>query len=809
MGAPRTASVLLYGLLGVACNATTSSNGEDSVVHPDSECQCTGSASPPTIGAEEALDSPIVATIGANALDPVVAFDGTDYLVVWTDWRTDGAYSNVWATRIDQTGGALDPTSFPIGVSPGVQQHPAVAFDGSQFVVVWEDYKVPGGTDADIAAAAVAIDGTVTPLPAVAATSASETTPVLATTASGGVIAAWVANNQIVAGFVEGGPTGAIAVTSSAEPSSEPALGTAPTGEILVAYTQASVSDQADTLGQLLGPTGALTGGPIGISTGVSRTASPSISFDGTNFIVAFVDYATGVDIYATRVTRAGAVLDSHAEGGIAVGGALVVHATAQQQYPTISCDAVPGECLVTWQDTRNLPVPTSLDIYGVRMSSTTVAPIGSPFVVSNAPREQTMPRVVGTSGGYVAVWQDARAGGDGQLRAAGARITSSGSVQDVDGLVLDTGYNFQRYPAIASTSSHVFVAWNDSRSLSGDDIVFAQLDHTGAQLAPVDGLATAPYTQQDTAATVVGDNFLFAWRDDRDGIGAQIRISRVTQAGSNLDPDGIVISPAGSDTWVHPAVASSGNEVLVVWVHAPSSKVRELYASIVQADGSTGPSFPIATGPEQHEEPAIAWDPTACVYVVVWQAGATNTPTEIRAARVRTDGTVLDPGGVVLAATATGVASNPRIAFAGPVGLIAYQGYATDWNIYTLRVRADSPLLATDVDPIALTTDPATESAPDVTSLGDAFFVTWTSAQVVENGDVWGERVAAVGANTGTAFVIADSAYDEGSAVVTRLSATSVLVAYTLHRMDIDAKRVVTRVLEVPAPRCNVTDDR
>ena len=67
---------------------------------------------------------------------PSVAFDGSNFLVVWQDWR-DGD-SSIYGTRVTPAGTVLDPSGFLVSQAAGSQGLPAVAFDGANFLVVWQ-----------------------------------------------------------------------------------------------------------------------------------------------------------------------------------------------------------------------------------------------------------------------------------------------------------------------------------------------------------------------------------------------------------------------------------------------------------------------------------------------------------------------------------------------------------------------------------------------------------------------------------------------------------------------------------------------
>jgi catechol 2,3-dioxygenase-like lactoylglutathione lyase family enzyme len=76
---------------------------------------------------------------------PAVAFDGTNFLVAWTDYR-NGQDWDVYAARISPDGKVLDADGFAVCAAPGNQIHPAVASDGrGRSLVVWSDVRPQSG----------------------------------------------------------------------------------------------------------------------------------------------------------------------------------------------------------------------------------------------------------------------------------------------------------------------------------------------------------------------------------------------------------------------------------------------------------------------------------------------------------------------------------------------------------------------------------------------------------------------------------------------------------------------------------------
>ncbi len=110
-----------------------------------------------------------VSTAGVN-LDPAgilfgsgfypwIAYDGTNYLIVWYKW---GNGLDIHGNRLAADGTVLNGSGFSIFGGAGDQAHPSVAFGGTDYLVVWYDTSDgSGGNDADARGVRVSTAGTV------------------------------------------------------------------------------------------------------------------------------------------------------------------------------------------------------------------------------------------------------------------------------------------------------------------------------------------------------------------------------------------------------------------------------------------------------------------------------------------------------------------------------------------------------------------------------------------------------------------------------------------------------------------------
>jgi MYXO-CTERM domain-containing protein len=93
----------------------------------------------------DAAPVPIV-QCGNPEVRPAVAWNGSHYLVVWEDDR-NGPDADLYGVRIAADGTVVDQMAIPISTAPSAQTHPNVVSDGTKFFVVWDDYRAGSQTD--------------------------------------------------------------------------------------------------------------------------------------------------------------------------------------------------------------------------------------------------------------------------------------------------------------------------------------------------------------------------------------------------------------------------------------------------------------------------------------------------------------------------------------------------------------------------------------------------------------------------------------------------------------------------------------
>ncbi|TES91008.1 MAG: T9SS type A sorting domain-containing protein [Candidatus Cloacimonadota bacterium] len=87
------------------------------------------------------LDStPIIISQGPDAkYAPAVSFDGSNYMVIWNDSRLNGTEYDQWAARVTPEGLLLDTNGIPVDTSKGYQFDPSITFLNPYYLAVWTD----------------------------------------------------------------------------------------------------------------------------------------------------------------------------------------------------------------------------------------------------------------------------------------------------------------------------------------------------------------------------------------------------------------------------------------------------------------------------------------------------------------------------------------------------------------------------------------------------------------------------------------------------------------------------------------------
>jgi hypothetical protein len=215
-----------------------------------------------------------------------------------------------------------------------------------------------------------------------------------------------------------------------------------------------------------------------------------------------------------------------------------------------------------------------------------------------------------------------------------------------------------------------------------------AKESETATEAAPAaksDGLVAGPEItpcaaadayQRSPACAYGKDAYLLVWQDGWSGVGGDSRILglRLSVDGQPLDKAPIVIA-AAPDQQEEPAAAFSGGTFLVVWQDLRNGAGADVYAARLDSDGKVldRDGFAVAAGPQTQARPRVAATPDG--FLVVWQEIGQDLKYRVRAARVGRDGKVLDPEGIALSGKKDWeVGCNPDVACSGERVLVVWE---------------------------------------------------------------------------------------------------------------------------------------
>ncbi len=377
---------------------------------------------------------------------PAIAFDGTNYLIVWqtgTPNATGTGTTAIRGVRVSNSGTVLDGTPLSIGdTASRDDEFPSVAYDSvnSRYIVVWMMWN---DTTAPVTAANV-YRNTVTTAGGVGTSTAilTSTTRILAyptvaccdlnnnyyvvygrnsTTGATSFNAFWgqTYNRTTHAAATASNPTATVSsgtITPNTEPRSAPRLYSLSTTKYLLTWETFGVDANGDISANLLTATATPSytwGTQVSIAnTGAMLERYPRAAFDGANALIVYQQGATtSADIYSRFVTPGATNLTlgtTYTVSTVALSG---------QMYPDVAytagtCSATPiSRYMVVWQDYRNNA--TNPDIYASPMN--TAGTVETAVAIStDTTYIKERPVIAADSGscGYMTAWSDNRNSG-------------------------------------------------------------------------------------------------------------------------------------------------------------------------------------------------------------------------------------------------------------------------------------------------------------------------------------------------------------------------------------------------------------
>lgn len=581
-----------------------------------------------------------ISAAAKDQVEPYLAQGGATVLAVWSDNRANstGGYEgetswDVYGMRFDAAGNPLDPVPFAIAAGRAAQRHPRAAWNGSNWLVVFEsvDFGGTGYFQASLEALRVSPGGQVLDAKPIRLVNM---TPVGATwdVASGG--SEWVVVNQgtsvhgdLVAArisptgvlldpgprslvpvtyYMRGGihlayangvyllayeesmtgydPSNAIRFDAFLERLDAAPFALAPTplaglvsngGGFYAVWLQQLPNFTMAVFGSRLGANGQkLDGGGNGVNISGANPpgayTTTSVAWDGAQWKV------TWGSLTETRLARVGAggqVLDP---GGVPVAGAKT----------GVSASAGNGSLQLAWSDFVWVGPSGGYEVFSTHVDAGNAA--GANRTISSAAPSQLRADLATSGDGYMVVYRSSTAT---RGRVLAQPLDAAGNPRTAEPLELDAADSVDSpgYPAVAWNGSVYLVVWNNA---SG--VVARRLQPGGAPIDPAPIVVLNPgFGATDVEA--LGGDFLVV------GLRCGINCQYVFPIAARVrGADGLVLDASpiqmGGTFCSSPRLAVLGGRWLLVWQANASHDAcaAATLGTFVDAAGGKAPEFTI-----------------------------------------------------------------------------------------------------------------------------------------------------------------------------------------------------------------------
>jgi hypothetical protein len=416
-------------------------------------------------------------------------------------------------------------------------------------------------------------------------------------------------------------------------------------------------------------------------------------------------------------------------------------------------------EFLMTWVELDS--GTGSWVVRGQRLTSA-LNPIGGVFKINlDSPSSPERPSVATDGTGFLVVWDEQRYYGFSQL--FGTRVSHTGSVMDPNGIQVTGSAGYTMFqPTVAWDGGNYVVAYNIEKSFGDEDIYVTRVSSAGSVLDPNGKpVRTGPGNQNSATVTrAIGAGVQVAWNDTSEITnsnfnGGDVQATSVSAAGA-AGSIGNISRAAPRQSL--PRFAYSGPDHLVVFKSEVSGEIRIL-AQRLDANGAPIDLEPIriAAGPTL-TNPAAAWNGSS--YMIVWESAGEAVHGQIYARRLTAGGTILDPAPIPIMK-----GQMPDVGALGSNYLVV----ATDWvtssqfrSTFAVRVGTNGAVLGTRVAIGAYF-----DVWPRVVGLGSRWLAVWEQNVTHDNpqSSIVGAFVGADGVPQGR-FNISDGGYDDRPAL-------------------------------------------
>ncbi len=256
-----------------------------------------------------------VSSVPESQAAPDVVWGGQNLFAVWEDSRA--GKPDIYGARIDSLGQVLDTLGLPISLDPATDKRlPAIAHDGGNYLVVWQQMLDSTGSYYRVEGIRISADGVPIGPQSFSISSGDKAgNPDLAF-GGGNYLVVWQDNQfyDIYGALVDtiGTIKSQFGIRTGSGLQEDPAVASDGQGFLVVWEDFGSHWPNADVLAARVTSTGVvLDPGGIEVSAAADAELMPSVTFDGSNYVVAWKrEVDVGGQVYVGRVSPEGAVLD-------------------------------------------------------------------------------------------------------------------------------------------------------------------------------------------------------------------------------------------------------------------------------------------------------------------------------------------------------------------------------------------------------------------------------------------------------------------------------------------------------------------
>jgi hypothetical protein len=340
---------------------------------------------------------------------------------------------------------------------------------------------------------------------------------------------------------------------------------------------------------------------------------------------------------------------------------------------------------------------------------------------------------------------------------------------------VPDPDYQFYPVAAYNPNQKQFLVVWSDTRNAgtpdAGSTAIYGRLfDENGDAAGPerlISDLAANVHLWPAVAYNPDTGRFLVVWVDYRTGDSPNVMGRLVSAGGTHIGSADYQINAGGQVEGAQSglALAYGDGNYLATWCDLRSSTTRgaDIYGRILSSAGKgSAPDFRISGAAAKGNEgnPAVAWNPAAADFEVVWQASPPSSgdpytaPYRIRGRQVRADRTMTADIAISAAPAATSGQWMPALAYNATRQefLVAWKDHrylAVDFD--TVQARRVNAETGSPIGTVILVNSSAARGlylGPSVSFGADRYLVVWQDERdlATRGVDVYARRITGMG---------------------------------------------------------------